>query len=309
MNKFLMIIAIAMIGCHGSEKPAAAADEKSDSVDARTPVTVTAVDRSGLDDYIELNAVSAFLQKSYVKAIANGYLQSADVYPGKYVDAGQTLFTMQTKEARSIGNSLSLLDSSLKFSGVNTIKANQHGYITQLNHQSGDYVQDGEQLAVISDRSSFVFLLDLPYELRPIVLGKKNVELLLPDGTKLNGVVGPVMPTVDSASQTQSVVIRVNSNSAIPENLIAKVRIMKTARAGTQSLPKGALLTDETQSDFWVMKLTDSATAVKVPVKKGIETKDRVEILEPVFAPGDKILVTGNYGLPDTAKVKVEGGL
>jgi multidrug efflux pump subunit AcrA (membrane-fusion protein) len=306
MNKFLMIIAIAMIGCHASEKPA---DDKTDSVDARTPVTVTTVDRNGLDDYIELNAVSAFLQKSYVKAIANGYLQSADVYPGKYVDAGQTLFTMQTKEARSIGNSLTLLDSSLKFSGVNTIKANQRGYITQLNHQSGDYVQDGEQLAVISDRSSFVFMLDLPYELRPVVLGKKNVELLLPDGTKLNGVVGPVMPTVDSASQTQSVVIRVNNNSAIPENLIAKVRIVKTARASAQSLPKGALLTDETESDFWVMKLIDSATAVKVPVKKGIETKDRVEILEPVFSPGDKILVTGNYGLPDTAKVKVEEGL
>jgi multidrug efflux pump subunit AcrA (membrane-fusion protein) len=132
---------------------------------------------------------------------------------------------------------------------------------------------------------------------------------LLPDGTKLNGVVGPVMPTVDSASQTQSVVIRVNNASAIPENLIAKVRIVKTAKANTQSLPKTALLTDETESDFWVMKLIDSATAVKVSVRKGIETKDRVEILEPVFSPGDKILVTGNYGLPDTAKVKVEAGL
>lgn len=321
MNKFFLIIIVVMIGCKGKEpatsakdsaaveKPAGAADDKTDAVDARTPVTVTTVDRNGLDDYIELNAVSAFLQKSYVKAIANGYLQSADVYPGKYVDAGQTLFTMQTKEARSIGNSLTLLDSSLKFSGVNTIKASQHGYITQLNHQSGDYVQDGEQLAVISDRSSFVFLLDLPYELRPVVLGKKNVELLLPDGTKLNGMVGPVMPTVDSASQTQPVVIRVNNNSAIPENLIAKVRIVKTAKPNTQSLPKAALLTDETESDFWVMKLIDSTTAVKVPVKKGIETKDRVEILEPTFSPGDKVLVTGNYGLPDTAKVKVEEGL
>jgi len=307
MNKFVVIIAIAMIGCKGKEP--APVEDKKDSVDARTPVTVTTVDRSGLDDYIELNAVSAFLQKSYVKAIANGYLQSSDVYPGKYVEAGQTLFTMQTKEARSIGNSLALLDTTLKFSGVNTIKANQHGFITQLNHQSGDYVQDGEQLAVISDRNSFVFLLDLPYELRPVVLGKRNVELLLPDGTKLNGVVGPVMPTVDSASQTQSVVIRVDNASAIPENLIAKVRIVKTAKANTQSLPKAALLTDDTESDFWVMKLIDSATAVKVPVRKGIETKDRVEILEPVFSPGDKILVTGNYGLPDTAKVKVEVGL
>ncbi len=323
MTGLLILVVIVMIGCKGKEpaaggkdstaveKPSAekpAADANTDSVDARTPVTVTSIDRSGLDDYIELNAVSAFLQKSYVKAIANGYLQSADVYPGKYVDAGQTLFTMQTKEARSIGNSLQLLDTSLKFSGVNAIKANQHGYITQLNHQSGDYVQDGEQLAVISDRNSFVFLLDLPYELRPFVLRQKTVVLLLPDGTTLSGVVGPVMPTVDSASQTQNVVIRVGNSQAIPENLIAKVRIVKTAKANTQSLPKAALLTDETESDFWVMKLIDSATAVKVPVKKGIETRDRVEILDPVFSPGDKILVTGNYGLPDTAKVKVEVG-
>lgn len=320
MNKFLLLLMIVMIGCHGkdpgesgkdstaSEKPGTekSAAETADSVDARTPVTVTMVSNQPLDDYIDLNAVSAFLQKSYVKAIANGYLQSADVYPGKYVEVGQTLFTLQTKEARSIGNDLKILDSTLKFSGVSVIKANQHGYITQLNHQSGDYVQDGEQLAVISDRNSFVFLLDLPYELRSYVLGKKSVELLLPDGTRLNGEIGPVMPTVDSASQTQNVVIRVNTSKAIPENLIARVRIIRSERPRTQSLPKPAVLTDETESDFWVMKMIDSATAVKVPVKKGIETKDRVEILSPVFSPTDRILVTGNYGLPDTAKVKVE---
>jgi multidrug efflux pump subunit AcrA (membrane-fusion protein) len=94
---------------------------------------------------------------------------------------------------------------------------------------------------------------------------------------------------------------------SIPENLIAKVRILKSQKgADVQSVPKSAVLTDETESTFWVMRLIDSVTAVRVPVKKGIETTDRVEILQPVFAPGDKILVTGNYGLPDTAKVKVE---
>ena len=316
MNKLFFVFFIFLLGAcgaHGKDgagegggKDSVATAAGGDSVDARTPVTVTAVDRGGLDDYIELNAVSAFLQKSYVKAIANGYLESADVYPGKYVDKGLTLFTLQTKESKSIGNTIKLLDSTLHFSGVTTIKANQHGYITQLNHQSGDYVQDGEQLAVISDRNSFVFLLDLPYELRPFVLNKKTVALVLPDGTKLMGSIGPTMPTVDSASQTQNVVIYVGTAGSIPENLIAKVRILKNQKSGTQSLPKEALLTDETESNFWVMKLIDSATAVKVPVKKGIETRDRVEILEPVFAPADKILVSGNYGLPDTAKVKVE---
>ena len=316
----LLLFSLFLFACGGSgkEAPSGGKDstttEKSDksdsdSVDARTPVTVTTVSHDAMNDYIELNAVSAFLQKSYVKANANGYLQSADVYPGKYVEAGRPLFTLKTKEAQSIGNSIKILDSTLKFSGLNTIAANQHGYITQLNHQSGDYVQDGEQLAVISDRNSFVFLLDLPYELRSFVLGKRTVDLYLPDGTHLEGTLGAVMPTVDSSSQTQNVVIRVNTNTAIPENLIAKVRIIKASRPAAQSLPKAAVLTDETETDFWVMKLIDSATAVKVPIKKGIETRDRVEVLSPQFTPTDRILLTGNFGLPDTAKVKVEEGL
>lgn len=308
MNRYLYVFFLFVLGACGTKaKPADDAATGTDSVDARTPVTVATVEKGGLDDYIELNAVSAFLQKSYVKAITNGYLESADVYPGKFVDKGQPLFTLQTKESRGIGNAIEKLDTSLHFSGVTTIRAGQRGYITQLNHQPGDYVQDGEQLAVISDRSSFVFLLDLPYELRPSVLNKKTVELDLPDGTKLTGEIGPTMPTVDSASQTQNVVIRVPNASSIPENLIAKVKILKSQKGGdVQSVPKSAVLTDETESTFWVMKLIDSATAVKIPVKKGVETTDRVEILQPVFAPGDKILVTGNYGLPDTAKVKVE---
>ena len=53
------------------------------------------------------------------------------------------------------------------------------------------------------------------------------------------------------------------------------------------------------------MKLIDSATAVKIPVQKGMETNERVEILSPSFARKDKILISGNYGLGDTAKVKV----
>jgi multidrug efflux pump subunit AcrA (membrane-fusion protein) len=282
------------------------AGDAADSADSGTPVTVASISNSPLNDSIELNAVSAFLQKSYVKANANGYLQTADVYPGKYVQVGEALFTLKTKEAQSIGNAIRQLDSSLQFSGVNTIRANQHGYITQLDHQSGDYVQDGEQLAVISDRNSFVFLLNLPYELRPFVLGKKTVALILPDGTRFSGTVGALMPSVDSASQTQNVVIKPNTAAPIPENLIAKVRILRTARPNAQSLPKSAVLTDETESNFWVMKLIDSTTAVRVPVKKGIETTDRVEVLSPGFSPTDRILVTGNYGLPDTAKVKVQ---
>jgi len=51
--------------------------------------------------------------------------------------------------------------------------------------------------------------------------------------------------------------------------------------------------------------MIDSFRAVKLPIKKGMETKDRVEIISPSLSASDKILLTGNYGLSDTAKVSV----
>jgi len=299
---FLLLATTYLASCKsgGEEKKA-----EETTASTGTPVTVTTINTDPLTEYIELNATSTFLQKSYVKANVNGYVQTANTQPGKYVTAGQTLFVIKTKEAQNIGNAVNNIDPSFRFSGVNNIKANTTGYITQLNHQVGDYVQDGEQLAVISDASSFAFLLNLPFELRSYLNNKKTVELLLPDGTKLTGTIAATMPSVDPASQTQSIVIKVPANN-IPENLIAKVKLVKSQKADVVAVPKSAILTNDIQSDYWVMKMIDSNTAVKVVIKKGLETKDMVAIDSPTFAPTDRILVTGNYGLPDTAKVKIE---
>ena len=51
------------------------------------------------------------------------------------------------------------------------------------------------------------------------------------------------------------------------------------------------------------MKMINDTVAVKVLVKKGIETADKVEIIEPALQLKERFLATGNYGLPDTAKV------
>jgi multidrug efflux pump subunit AcrA (membrane-fusion protein) len=276
------------------------------AVAAVTPVTVAAVDRGPISDSIELNASSAYLQNSYIKATATGYVRSVNIKPGDFVAGGRMLFTIETKESSVIGNTISKLDSSFKFSGLISVKSQAHGYITQLNHQTGDYVQDGEQLAVVSDRNSFVFLLSMPYEYRKIVLSNRPVLLILPDGTKLPGRIGTAFPVVDSLTQTQTVVINVNSATPIPQNLIARVRILREIKKEAQTIPRSALLSDQAQSAFWVMKLIDSNTAVKVAVQKGHEYPDKIEITDPIFSDSDRILVSGNYGLPDTAKVVIE---
>ncbi len=273
--------------------------------DPKIPVTVTAIGNEPMEEYVELNATSAFQQKWIVRANATGYLQSANVQLNKYVSGGQMLYTVKTKEAHSIGNTINVLDSTFKFTGVNAIRANGGGFISQVNHQNGDYVQDGDQLAVITDTKSFVFLLDMPYELRPYIVNKKALEMVLPDGEKLIGTISGNMPTMDATSQTQGIILKVNPGHPLPENLIAKVKVVKSSKGNAFSLPRTAVLTNETQQEFWVMKMINDSMAAKFTITKGIETNDRVEIISPVFSPNDKILVTGNYGLGDTAKVQI----
>lgn len=297
----MLLFSILLAGCSRNETTT----NEMSALDTQTPVTVTTVITSALADTIELNAISTFLQNNNVSANATGYIQKVTLVPGQYVTKGQVMFTLKTKEAASIGNIINKLDSSFKFSGMNTIRASRSGYVAQLLHQVGDYVQDGEKLAVISDRESFVFVMQLPYELRSIVQSNKNLTLVLPGGERLAGQITSYMPTVDSLSQTQGVVIRVNNTSSIPEKLVAKVILVRHANSAAASLPKSAVLSNETQSDFWVMKLINDSTAVKTPVKTGIESGARVEIVSPKFSLQDRILVTGNYGLADTAKVKV----
>lgn len=299
----LLLLAFVIIGISGCRSHAVESSEPAPVQE--TPVTVTSISVGLLSESIELNATSVFQLKTFIKASANGYLQLVNAQLGKFINSGQEVFAIKSKEAVALGNTVNVLDSSFRFTGIVHIKSPGSGYVTTLNYRNGDYVQDGEQLAVISDRNSFVFLLDLPYELKPYLAGNKNVLVKLPDGTQLNGYVASLMPTVDPVSQTQSIVIKVSNSQQIPEGLIAKVVLVKKSKPNAVFLPKDAVLTDEVQSQFWVMKLIDGVTAVKVPVKKGLENGNSVEILSPDFSNSDKILLTGNYGLPDTAKVVI----
>jgi multidrug efflux pump subunit AcrA (membrane-fusion protein) len=297
---YIFLFSILTTACHSKKVEEAVAEEQ----ETTTPVTITSISTEPMAEYIELNATSTFLQKAYVKASANGYITLVNAQVGKMVSSAQNVFTLKTKEAHSIGNSINILDSSFHFSGTINIKAGTTGYISEINHQAGDYVQEGEQLAVISDVKGFVFILNLPYELRPWVLNKRTVELLLPDGKTMTGIISSAMPVVDSASQTQNIILKVNEKN-LPTNLIAKVRVIKTEKPNAVSLPKQSVLSDETQTKFWVMKVMNDSTAIKIPVTKGIETNSRIEILSPPFSNSDKFLLTGNYGLADTAKIKI----
>ncbi len=296
-----LLFVLLAASCNFGKSPASEAVPEG-----RIPVTVTTVKIGELNECVELNATSQFLLKTSVKSVTNGYLQEVNIRLGQQISEGERLFVIRSKEAQNLGNTFNKADSLFHFDGKIKINSPGSGYVLQLAYREGDYVQDGETIATIGDSKSLVFVLELPYELKSYLAANKLVVLSLPDGTKVKGVVTSAMPNVDVLSQTQGYLIRIDNSKPIPENLVAKIQFIKKESHNAMILPKEAILTNEVQSQFWIMQMSDSSTAIKVLIEKGIEAGDSVEILSPHFKPDQKILVTGNYGLSDTAKVVIE---
>lgn len=283
-----------------------ATDQASEVTD-RTPVTVTHITNGPLHETVQLSASSAYLIKSPVRANITGYISEVHCAPGQRVGKGDLLFTLRTKESQSIGSAIQKLDSSFHFTGTLPVRASATGTLGPVDHVNGDYVQDGDVLATISDRSSFVFILSVPYELRGLLAANAQVKLTLPDGSRMQGMQGARLPLVDPTAQALQVPVHVSLTEDLPEGLTATAELDRSENKSTSYLPNEAILTDDTQEHYWVVRMANDSTAVKVPVTIGTHTKSATEIVAPVLGATDRILLTGNYGLPDSALVRIIG--
>ena len=302
MSNFRKLLAIAILihltGCSTSPKKAEETPQVS------TPVTVTVVENTAISEMISFNAVSQYQRKNMVKSTINGYIERSFVNQGDIVHAGKPLYSIKTKEGEALSK-YAAKDSSFKFTGKFTIVAPVNGIVVEATKQTNDYVSDGEQLCVIADQSSFVFLLNVPFEQNKYANPGRSCTILLPDAILLNGTISGKLSTVDPVSQTQSYIVKPITSAVLPENLSVLVQISKSSKENTQVVNKTCVLSDETMENFWVMKLINDTTAVKVVIKTGIAAGNKIEILSPAFTPNDRLINTGNYGLADTAFVNI----
>ena len=303
MSNFRTLPAIALVismaGCNSSSST-----KTEETPKVSTPVTITTVENTAISETNSFNAVSQYQRKNIVKSTINGYIERSFVVQGETVQAGKPLYTIKTKEAEALSK-YAVKDSSIKFTGKLTIVAPVTGIVAEATKQTNDYVSDGEQLCIIAAQNSFVFLLNVPYEQNKYATPGRNCSILLPDSTILNGTISGKLSTVDPVSQTQSYIVKPITNAIFPENLTVLIQISKSSKEKTLVVDKSCVLSDETMENFWVMKLINDTTAVKVAIKTGMVAGNKIEILSPHFTPSDRLINTGNFGLPDTAFVNI----
>jgi RND family efflux transporter MFP subunit len=120
-------------------------------------------------------------------------------------------------------------------------------------------------------------------------------------GKPLSGTVVAVSPAVDAATNLGVVRVRiVNANGLLRLGMYLSAQIAIEDHKSALTVPADAIYRDEKGQPHVYRVEKDMATAVDVTL--GIQTKDRAEILTGVNE-GDTIILTGGYGLPDTAKV------
>ncbi len=297
LSIFLFVPCIFLLtNCGGRQ------EDSEKEIQAKIPVTVVNIHSADVTDYLELNATSSFLVKSIIKSPTNAYVEEINVTQGDKVIKNQVLFKLRTKESAALQND-SL--NPYSFSGLITLKANMDGIILTMDHPRGDYIQEGDQLATIAVPSSFVFILDVPYESVSFIKVSASCEIILPDGQNLTGKIYSRLPSITPGSQTQRYIIHPSETQNMPENLIAKIRIVKRVIPKAVLLNKSCILADEVMQNLWVMKMINDSVAIKVPVTTGLSSGNDIEITSPVFSPSDRFLSSGNYGLGDTVTVIV----
>ena len=294
-----IVILFALIGCNSAGKPKEEAGSK-----VTTPVTVSSVTIGSISKVINLTATSFYLKKNTVRSASVGYITKTFSSIGAFVKAGSPLFTVKTKEAEALGN-FAKSNPEFSFSGETTIKAPTSGVITEVNKQANDYVADGDQLCIIAEQKSLVFLLNVPFEQNKFTKAGTTCNILLPDSSRIQGTVTSRLSAIDPVSQTQSFVVIPRTGLLLPENLLASVELSVNSKDHAQITDKKCVLTDETMENFWVMKLINDSTAVKVLLKTGIVTDSQIEILMPLFDKNDRLINSGHYGLADTARVNI----
>jgi len=301
----LLLIAIAALSAGTMISCRQRSHESEDQITVRTPVTITFVKFKPVVSTIEFPATSRFLTTNTIRATTSGNIEEIHIRQGDFIREGQLLFTLRTKESAAMGTRTS--DTALVFNGLLRIVSHKAGYISSITYQKGDYVQEGDPVAVISDPGSLVFILNIPYEVQGLTTKLKICTLTLPDGSQIKGTIAGKLPEMDIESQTVGFIIKPAVIKPLPANMIAKASLVQSSDDNAQILPKAAILGNETQTDFWVMKLINDSTAVRVDIRKGYESSGETEITEPHFTETDRIVLEGNYGLPDTATVTVTG--
>jgi HlyD family secretion protein len=178
------------------------------------------------------------------------------------------------------------------------------GVVTDRPLYPGETAPAGTPLLVVMDTSSVTARAHIPQAAVAELKVGDAATIIAPNDLRVNGKVTLVSPAVDPNSTTVEVwVAAPNPEGNLRPGTAATVQIIARTLNDAIVVPAAALLKSPDGATT-VMVAGDDGKAHQVSVETGIRQGDRLQITKGLSA-GEKIIVTGAYGLPDNTKVKI----
>lgn len=297
---FILFVIVSMIQLFSSCRPKVS--ELAEQIPVVSVMT-TAITQGDIENLLSLNGKTVCLRKNSIVSPISGYVIKINISYGESVQKNEVLFEIQTKEGKALEDP----ETGERSGGTIKVLAPAGGTVNELNiNQTGGYIVEGGPMCSIVETSDFVIQMNVPFQYNAIVKRGMKCKMILPDNTAIDGYVYNVLPVINEATQTQNVLVKPSSGRQLPENLNLIIQFVTEKHTGAFMVVKEAIMANETQSEFWVMKVINNNMAIKVPVTKGIENGPVVEISSPLLNLNDLLIREGAYGMADSTVIKIE---
>ncbi|MEI8203200.1 MAG: HlyD family efflux transporter periplasmic adaptor subunit [Bacteroidota bacterium] len=297
-SNVLITIVLLMFALASCQQNSSEEKEQTPVVSVKTVL----VAEGNIESNISLNGKTIYLKKNMIISPIAGYLKKINIKYGDLVQKNDVLFEIQTKEHKALENTNALKSNA----GIIQVLASSAGIIDELNlNEAGMYVIEGGALCSIVENKDVMVQVNMPFEYNTLIKQGAKCTMHLSDHTSFGGTVSQIMPIIKESDQTQNVLIKPDTKRQLPVNLNLTVNFSNTKHLSSCLIPKVALMTNETQSEFWVMKMVNNNLAMKIPIIKGTENDSLVEVTSSDLKKNDRIIREGAYGLADSSEVKV----
>jgi cobalt-zinc-cadmium efflux system membrane fusion protein len=188
-----------------------------------------------------------------------------------------------------------------RLAGREVVRAPFDGVIAERTHNPGDLVEPGtDPILRLLNPAGLQVEAALPLDqLVAIPIGSRAV-VRGPGGGSWPARVVTQPAAVDPATTTASLILAFEQPPGLPAGTPVQVEIAGAEHRDAVIAPAAAIVEEGPES--FVFTVDAEGKAHRVPVKLGIRSDGEVEILSGV-APGARVVVEGQNGLPDGSAV------
>lgn len=330
----LTVATTATAGCSPGKAPAessaSTASSSADSVVGTTPVHMATVQRGNVALTVSGPGRTDALDLQKIHAPFTGTLTSLRIVVGDHVGGGQVIGSIVAQPSEAAVSGAQAMVSSattptqrsdaaraLELARQNLVemplRTSRAGTVISRGASQGDLVSAGDSIASIAATGSITFVARIAQgDLTHVRPGQHATITLAGQANPINGLVHGLLPA-DTSGVTVPVRIDLqgaprSAGAAIQTGLFGTAQIIVGEHMGVSIVPVAAVLRDDITGVSQVALVAAGNKAHWVTVTTGATEGAMIEIVSPALAPGQRVIVSGQVGLPEGSGVSEAAG-